>query len=414
MLNISILSIGDELCIGQVVNTNASWLANQLSYIGCNIYTIVNIPDDLDFIKSEIARLSEISDFIILTGGLGPTLDDITKIALIQYFDDVLVQNQDLFSSLKVFFTKRGLPFTERNQQQALVPSKCKLLSNSIGTAPGMLFEYNRKYLVSLPGVPFEMKQISIEHLIPFIKQLILSRNDTVRLFKSYHTSGIAESLLADKLDINQEILDKYSIAFLPSPDGVKLRFGTSADNFDQAQNMLKKLENQLIPKIKDYLISAEGKGLMEVTANLLIVNNQTLSVAESCTGGLLGSLITAIPGSSKFFMGGIIAYDNEVKTNNLAVKIETLKQFGAVSRETAIEMAENARKLLNTDFAISITGIAGPDGGTDEKPVGTIWVGLSSHKETIAKKYMFGATRELNRTRAIYSALNLLYQKLK
>jgi len=413
MLKISILTIGDEICIGQIVNTNASWMAQQCSRIGCDVLVHSSIHDDKELIKNELSRLLEISDVVLVSGGLGPTSDDLTKPALCEFFDDVLVKNQDVLDFITEMFSKRGIAMLERNVQQSYVPSKCKVILNRLGTAPGMLFEQNGKYVISMPGVPAEMKNMFEKYVLNLLNELIELRNVDVLAFKVLQTIGIPESVLAEKLGNPDDFISGGTLAFLPSYKGVKLRIGFAAKNFQTANRLIREAENYIRSKVGKYIFASDEKNINEVVASLLVEKNKTVAIAESCTGGMLSANFTDVPGSSKYFLGSIVAYSNDIKTKLVNVNSEIIKRYGAVSRETVELLALNVRKIFNSDFGIGITGIAGPDGGSQEKPVGTVWIALADKENVYAEKFYLGTDRSIIRERAVATALNLLYKSL-
>ncbi len=414
MFNISLLTIGDEILIGQTVNTNASWLGSEFSKIGANIYTHSTISDDESQILNEFDRLFQISDMIVVTGGLGPTHDDITKTTLCKYFSDELILNLEILNHLENLYKQRGRILLESNKLQAYLPTKCKVLFNSVGTAPGMLFEKNGKYLVAMPGVPSEMKAITLEHLLSLVKSKMKELNSKVKVYKTLLTIGIPESLLAEKIGDQSKFLDENSsLAYLPSYRGVKLRISILADSFQIGENKISKIEDIIRKRVGDYIISSESENIMEIIAKKLIIKNRTVSVAESCTGGLLGAALTELSGSSSYFIGGELTYSNIAKINQLGVLENTLNMFGAVSEETALEMASNVRKIHNTYYGLSITGTAGPNGGTPEKPVGTVWIGIATPIETKAICFIFGNNRQVNRELSVGYALSMLMKDL-
>ncbi len=415
MLKASLLTIGDEILIGQIVNTNSAFIAKELTNLGYSINRISTIGDSRQEIIDELDSLFKVSDLIICTGGLGPTHDDITKDVICEYFDDVLVHNQGWEDKIRNQFKHRGIQVSARNQGQAMIPSKSKLLYNRIGTAPGMLIEKDGKYIISLPGVPNEAKCIIYESAMDFLKEFIDKSDSECIIYKNILTNGIPESTLADKLEISEEFLGKSSLAFLPSYQGVKLRIGAFGENKTAAEAELARMYEHIYTLSKEFIISEDEISIMEVLADLLIKNRLTVSTAESCTGGLLSGMLTSLSGSSEYMMGGIVSYSNDVKEKILNVNKETLINFGAVSKETAIEMAENCRNIFNTDYAISVTGVAGPNGGTDQKPAGTVWIGLSGKTETNAYLYNLGNNdRTMNRERAVSSALALLVREIR
>jgi len=413
MLKISILTIGDEICIGQIVNTNASWMAQQCSRLGCDVIVHSSIHDDKEFIKIELNRLLEISDVVLISGGLGPTSDDLTKPALCEFFDDVLVKNQDALDFITKMFSKRGIDMLERNVQQAYVPSKCKVILNHIGTAPGMLFEHKDKYIISMPGVPLEMKNMFEKFVYNFLFDLIELRKENVLAFKILQTIGIPESVLAEKIGNPDLFIQGGTLAFLPSYKGVKLRIGFSANDFKTANQLISEAENYIRQKVGKYIFATEEVTINQVIASLLIEKNKTIAVAESCTGGLLSANFTDIPGSSKYFFGGIVAYSNDIKTKLVNVDENIIKRFGAVSKETVESLALNVRKIFNSDFGIGITGIAGPSGGTKQKPVGTVWIALANKNSVYSNKFFLGDDRIIIRERAVTTAFNMLYKSL-
>lgn len=413
MLKISILTIGDEICIGQIVNTNASWMAQQCSRLGCDVIVHSSIHDDKELIKIELNRLLEISDVVLISGGLGPTSDDLTKPALCEFFDDVLVKNQDALDFITKMFSKRGIDMLERNVQQAYVPSKCKVILNHIGTAPGMLFEHKDKYIISMPGVPLEMKNMFEKFVYNFLFDLIELRKENVLAFKILQTIGIPESVLAEKIGNPDLFIQGGTLAFLPSYKGVKLRIGFSANDFKTANQLISEAENYIRQKVGKYIFATEEVTINQVIASLLIEKNKTIAVAESCTGGLLSANFTDIPGSSKYFFGGIVAYSNDIKTKLVNVDENTIKRFGAVSKETVESLALNVRKIFNSDFGIGITGIAGPSGGTKQKPVGTVWIALANKNSVYSNKFFLGDDRIIIRERAVTTAFNMLYKSL-
>ena len=415
MLRVSLLSIGDEICIGQIVNTNAAWIAKKVTEKGAAVVEHITVGDVAADMKRELDNLLSISDLVLLTGGLGPTHDDITKPVLAEFFNDELQFDEESYANILELLKRRGMKPTDRTKQMAYLPRSCKALKNAVGAAPGMLFENQGKYVVSMPGVPNEMKYIIENSVLPLIEKIITDRQENVVLYKTLITSGIPESVLADKLgDVKEFLGENGSLAFLPSYQGVKLRIGVQSQNFADARKKIERIENFIREKAGSYIIAAEDKPLSEIIGMRLKDKGETVAVAESCTGGLLGGEFTAIPGSSAYFLGGVIAYSNEVKEKMLDVQHKTLLKHGAVSKDTAKEMARNVRKKFYADYGISITGIAGPTGGTREKPVGTVWIGLSSAKKTYAKKFVFTKDREVNRKRAVGSALSMLMGVLK
>ncbi|MBI5324855.1 MAG: competence/damage-inducible protein A [Ignavibacteriae bacterium] len=413
MIKVSIITIGDEICIGQIINTNAAWMASQCTTIGAKVINHIVAEDEKESIIQALNKLTEKSDFILLTGGLGPTHDDITKQVLSDYFNDKLVKHEPTYKKLEEAYSKRGTEFLERNKGIANMPSKCKVLTNNAGAAPGMLFKTNNKFIISMPGVPAEMRDIMANHVLPLIKKEIENKQSDVVLYKTLNTIGIPESHLADLLGNPEDFMEGGTLAFLPSFKGVKLRIGYNSENMTLAAKKIEQIEDYIRKRAGRFISSTGEEGIAETVGNLLRKNKKTVSVAESCTGGMLGASFTDIPGSSDYFMGGVIVYSNDAKIKMLGVNPNTIDKFGAVSEETAIELAKNVRLKFNTDFGISVTGIAGPGGGTLDKPVGTVWLGLSDKESTAAVKYVYSNDRNVNRELFTGRALGMLYMKL-
>jgi len=413
MVNLSILTIGDEICIGQIANTNSAYIASKCTAIGFNVLIHSIIPDKKEIMIAELDRLMKLSDVIIITGGLGPTEDDITKATLCEYFNDKLEFHQPTFEFLEKWFTSRGRVMNDLNKSQAYLPSECKVLRNIHGTAPGMLFEKDGKIVISLPGVPKEMKFIMEDSVLTYLKNTLRNKKTDIVLFKTIHTTGIFESDLALLIGSKSNFPVECSFAYLPSYKGVRLRIGVNCQDLEDGQEKIKQIESYLMDKISKYVVGSDSDDIVLSVSNKLRQKNLTVAVAESCTGGLLGANLTNYSGSSDIFKGGIIAYSNEIKIEILGVEKATINSFGAVSQQTAIEMAKNIRELFKTDFGISITGIAGPTGGSPDKPVGTVWIGLANENEVIAKMFKFGEDREVNRERSVGAAIAMLFEKL-
>ncbi len=409
-MNVEIISIGDELLIGQVINTNASWMATELNLSGFNVIKITTISDEKRSIINSIDDAFKKADIVLMTGGLGPTNDDITKYTLCDYFNSNLIFNQKSYDNIVRLFGSRGFPITELNRKQAEVPDNCKVIINNNGTAPGMWFDRGEKVLISMPGVPFEMKPMMTEYIIPE-----LTKNNTSKIVhKTILTTGTGESFLADLIKDWEAALPQHiKLAYLPHPGVVRLRL--SAYGFDKTileeeiETHVHKL-NKLIP---DLIFGFNDDTLQSVIGKLLKDKNKTLATAESCTGGYIAHLITSVPGSSEYYKGSVISYSNEVKKDILKVSEETLNNYGAVSEQCVIEMAKGVIALLKTDYAIAISGIAGPDGGSDEKPVGTTWVAIANGTEVSTKKFLLGNERSRNIERASIAALNQLRKVL-
>jgi nicotinamide-nucleotide amidase len=403
-----IITIGDELMIGQVLNTNSSFIASELTKIGVTIQRIISIPDrEQDIILTLNSCLAS-SDIIIITGGLGPTSDDITKGTLAAYFGGNLKIHEESYKQLEFFFKTRRAKISERNMKQAELPDNCIVLPNKNGTAPGMLFYQNNKPVFSLPGVPFEMKALIMEEVLPVIRkdfELPFKSNITVL------TTGLAESTTADMIgEWENKLPPDITIAYLPAPALLRLRISITGNNNYQIKNKLNDHVSELVKILgKNHVFGFDEDTLQEVAGKKLLTNNLTLSTAESCTGGNIAQLITSIPGSSDYFMGGIIAYSNSAKIEQLGVKASDIELYGAVSKSVVEQMAVGVRKVFNTSFGIATSGIAGPGGGSEEKPVGTTWIALASPNKVTSAKYLFGDNRERNIIRASLTALNLL-----
>ncbi|MBP7497386.1 MAG: competence/damage-inducible protein A [Bacteroidales bacterium] len=406
-----IITIGDELLIGQIINNNSVFISQELNKIGINIYQVSTVSDNIEHIINSIRLAENNSDIIIITGGLGPTSDDYTKDALCRYFNSSLKLNEQALEDIRDLFAKRAYSLTEHNRQQAMVPDHCSIIRNFQGTAPGLWFEQKDKIYIALPGVPFEMKAMISEYIIPKLKTRFSSQNI---IHKTILTQGVGESFLADTIKDWELSLPKHiKLAYLPSPGIVRLRLSTSGEDYNlllqEIENYISGLKNY----IGDLIFGYDEDTLENVTGKLLADKKLSLSVAESCTGGLIAHKITSVPGASDYFKGSVVAYSNNVKTNLLKVSEEILKTNGAVSEPVVMQMAEGCRTLFNTDYAIATTGVAGPGGGSKNKPVGTTWIAISSSKETKAYKFFFGDNRERNIQRAMLTALNLLRKDL-
>lgn len=402
-----IITIGDEILIGQIVDTNSAWIAEQFNLSGIEIYQITSVHDDSEHIKEALGNAEEKVDLVILTGGLGPTKDDITKYALCEYFNTKMVFHEPTFEHIKQRFKNRNIDLNKLNRDQALVPKTCTVLPNKTGTAPGMWFEKNDTIFVSVPGVPFEMKYLVEHEILPRIQ----NNGKTKAIFhKTVQTQGLPESMLAQRIENWETSLPKnIKLAYLPNPMSVRLRLSAMGDNLNelkvQVQNEIERLQ-QIIP---EHIFGFDNETLAEVIGRMLLEKDQTLAAAESCTGGYISHLITSVPGSSGWYKGGVTAYSNEIKQNLLGVSAESLERYGAVSEQVVREMAEGARKKLNADFAVATSGIAGPTGGTEEKPVGTVWIAAAGPDKTVTEKYVLGDNRERNIIRSSQTALQLL-----
>lgn len=406
-MKVEIITIGDEILIGQVVDTNSAWMAEHLNLAGIEVFQITSVHDRREHILSALNDAGQRVDAVLITGGLGPTKDDITKNTLCEFFGTSLVFHQPTFDAIQQRFGQTGIPVNKLNREQALVPATCTVIPNRNGTAPGLWFEKDHTLFVSMPGVPFEMILMMETEIIPRLR----ATGKTVPiLHKTILTQGIAESVLAERLsDWEDRLPPEIRVAYLPSPMGLKLRLSLSGKKPLDMQAKLDKALDNLMPQISDCFFGFDGETLAGVVGNALTEKKCTLSVAESCTGGNIAHLITLTPGSSGWFTGSVTAYSNTVKTDILKVSPETITENGAVSRQTAIEMALGVKKLLQTDYSVATTGIAGPDGGTPEKPIGTIWIAVAGPVKFICKKFVFANDRDRFIQRSSQTALQML-----
>ena len=402
-----LLSIGDELLFGQIVDTNAQWLSVALDQVGIRVIRKTTIGDQEEEILAAVAQAEGRADIILMTGGLGPTSDDLTKPCLAKYFNCELKIHEEALAEVREFFESRGRELTEVNRQQAALPVCCTKITNVIGTAPGMWFEKNGKVFVSMPGVPHEMKKMMTDIIIP---KLLTIYKMPVIMHQVIRTVGIGESVLAGKLIPFEESLPPHiKIAYLPSLGEVKIRLTGMGDSQEKLKTELKQLTKD-VQEIADKYIYGYGDELLEeVIGKILRSRKLTLSIAESCTGGYLSHLITSIPGSSDYFLGSMIPYAYEVKMRQLGVKPEVLEKNGAVSEPTIIEMANIVRAKFNTDIGVATSGIAGPGGATPDKPVGMIWIAYSDKYQTVTRKLLLSKDRMINIRMASVALLNLI-----
>lgn len=405
------ITIGDELLIGDTVNTNSAWMGRILTHHNIGLYESLTIGDERQVLFDALDRLRKHSDVILITGGLGPTHDDITKPVLTEYTGAKLIEHQPTKDFIVRNFDKRGIPVSPSNLQQAMVPDSCEVLFNTRGTAPGMWFELSDCLVVALPGVPAEMKHLMTEKVIPKLAAL----NEKVPFYSYrhyFHTAGIGESTLSDMEigDVSNFLKTGLQLAFLPHTHGVSLRVSSSSDNQEVAREKAKPLITHIRKSAGDHIYSENEKDTLPVcVVRLLTELRKTVAVAESCTGGLLGSMITDVPGSSACFLGGMIAYQNELKTRFLDVPETVLEKFGAVSPEVAMIMAKTVAKKTGASIGVSTTGIAGPGGGTEHKPVGLVYFGYYDGERHFAMKQLFFRERKFNKERTALVALDLV-----
>ena len=406
-----IITIGDELLIGQVVDTNSAWMAQRLNEAGIELYQITSVHDNREHILSALDEAFSRADIVLTTGGLGPTKDDITKHVMCEYFGTTLVEDSLVREHIHELYKERPDVLNRLTATQWLVPACATILPNRVGSAPIMVFGRNEKLLIALPGVPFEMKIGILEQVLPYINA---KRKTTKQvLHKTILLSGIPESKLAILIeDWENALPTTMHLAYLPKDGIIRLRLsaygGASTEDIEMQLAALK-------PLIADYLIATEDIPLETILGNLLKERQQTIATAESCTGGRLAAVLNAQSGSSAYYMGSVVAYDNRIKEQVLGVAHDTLMEWGAVSEQTVREMAEGARTLMHTDYAIATSGIAGPTGGTAEKPVGTVWIAWAMPEGTIAKCFHFGVAREREQItqRAVTAALVELIKSL-
>ena len=405
-----ILNIGNELLFGKTINTNAAFIAEKLTEIGIEAEKLIVIADNPEAIFKTISDCFKETDWIITTGGLGPTKDDMTKNVIAKYFDVGFEVHQPTLETVIKMFADRGMEAGEINRKQADIPVGAVVLPNKNGTAPGLWMEKNGKTLIALQGVPFEMQAILFESVIPLLKEKYKGIHAIVH--KNILTSGIGESLLAEKIEDWEDALPKnITLAYLPSPGQVMLRLTARAEHEEEAKQAIEAQLPALIKMIHPYLVSTEDETLVEEVSKLLKKSKNKLAVAESCTGGYISHLITSLPGSSQFFAGSIVSYSNEIKRDILNVRETNLKKHGAVSEFVVNDMAINTMSLFETDYTIATSGIAGPGGGTEEKPVGLVWVAVATPTRVVTQKFLFGkyGGREVVIKRAAMAALNML-----
>ena len=409
-INASIITIGDELLIGQTIDTNSAWIGQELNKIGVWLKRRVAVGDVWDDIWNALDAESKESDIIIITGGLGPTADDITKPLLCKYFGGKLIVNEDVLTHVRYLFDKvyrRPGPMLERNLKQAEVPDTCTVLHNARGTAPGMWFEKDSKLYVSLPGVPHEMKGLMINEVLSRIPKYFQL---PFIIHRTAFTMGTGESMIAEKIkDFETGLPENIKLAYLPGYGMVKLRLTSKGDDKENMENELDEKFSILKELVDEWLVTDKDENLATVVTKILKEKNKTIGTAESCTGGYIAHLITSNPGSSVGYKGSIISYANDVKENILGVSDKTLRTVGAVSEETVIQMVKGAIEKLNVDFAVATSGIMGPDGGTDEKPVGTVWIAAGNKGKVQTAKLAFRFDRERNIEMTSHTALNFL-----
>ncbi len=410
-MNTEIITIGDEILIGQIVDTNSAWMAQSLNELGIRVKQISSVSDNKQHILDALKEAEQRADIILITGGLGPTKDDITKHTLAEYFGSTLVLNEDALENVKIIFARFNREVTEINRKQAEVPHNCTVIQNPQGTAPAMMFEKNGKLFFSMPGVPFEMKSIMEQSVLPLLKERFVGNT---LIHENILTVGIGESFLATEIeDIEDALPTHIKLAYLPKLGQVRLRL-TAEYHGEYDATELTKIKQAIVERVHKHVVAESDISFEEAILNLLIENKETLSTAESCTGGYIGHLLTSIAGSSRAYEGGAVSYSYDLKKSILGVQQSTLDTFGAVSKETVEEMAIGAIKEFNTTYSIACSGIAGPGGGTEDKPVGTVWIAVANKNKVFSKKFQFGNLRMQNIERTAVQALYMLFKMIK
>jgi nicotinamide-nucleotide amidase len=402
-----LLTIGDEILYGQIVDTNAQWMSAELSKVGIRVVRKTSVGDHEDQILTALQEAERRADIILITGGLGPTSDDLTKPCLAKYFNCELKIHDEALAEVTEFFVSRGRELTETNRQQAALPNCCTKITNPIGTAPGMWFEKNGKIFMSMPGVPHEMKRMMTERVIPRLQKTFTL---PVIVHQIIRTVGVGESMLADRIAPWEKSLPEHiKLAYLPGLGDVKLRLTGFGSSEEKLKNEIDEQVKKLKPVAGSCIYGYGDQTLEEAIGQLLRSRKLTLSIAESCTGGYVSHLITSVPGASDYFLGSMIPYAYEIKMRQLGVKPEILEKYGAVSEPTIIEMANIVRAKFNTDIGVATSGIAGPGGATPDKPVGTVWIAYSDKHQTVTRKLQLSKDRMINIRLASAAVLNLI-----
>jgi len=405
-----LINIGDELLIGQVVNTNAAFIGQQMSAAGFELTDVITIGDDGQAIRDTVTSALAKTDVVIMTGGLGPTKDDITKKIICDIFQRELVMDEPTLKHVTEIFASRGMDLTETNRQQALVTQGCTVLSNPLGTAPGLWIEQDDKVLIALPGVPFEMEKLIRDEVMPRLQAQ--KKDQHAILYRVLQCTNISESGLSDLLEnFEKQLPPELKLAYLPKPGIIRLRLTARGDNKESLKALLDQHFNELKRLTTEYAFTDEDIEIEEVVGRLLTKAGKTLATAESCTGGYVAHLITSVPGSSRYFQGSLVSYSNDIKRDLLNVREDNLKRRGAVSEPVVSDMALNAMGLFDVDYTIATSGIAGPDGGTKDKPVGTVWIAVATPVRLTTHEFHFGSRtgRKQIIERAARAALNML-----
>lgn len=410
-MKVEVLAIGDELLIGQTINTNAAWIGQEMASRGYQVQRALVIEDKPEAITAALDQILPNTNCVIITGGLGPTKDDLTKYTLASYFNSELEIHQETLQQIEAFFASRNKPMLEVNVQQAALPTNAIILKNRRGTAAGMWFEQNEVIFISLPGVPYEMKTIMSEEAFPLLEK----RFQTANLYhKTIHIQGIGESFLAEQLADweNRVRAMGLGLAYLPSPGLVKLRLSSYSGKDKEV--LINDLFQELEERLQENIFGYDNCSLEEALGQALLQKNASVGTVESCTAGLLAQRIASVPGASAYYQGALLTYSNQLKVQIAQVNADILNEFGAVSEQVAKQMAANGKKILGVDYCLSTTGVAGPSGGSPEKPVGLVWVGLAGPNGTFAKQFRFGDNRQRNLDMTVLSAMNWLRYQLK
>lgn len=407
-----IITIGDEILIGQIIDTNSAWMAQQLNLIGIKVKQVTSVSDDAEHIIEALQLAEKRARIILITGGLGPTKDDITKFTLARYFNMGFRRDEETLKHIEEIFARLNRPMIDLNRQQADVPDGCTVIQNKNGTAPCMWFEVNGNIIVSMPGVPFEMMYLMEEEILPRLKDAF---ELPFIIHKTILTANIGESFLATEIEAIESGLPAHiKLAYLPKLGQVRLRLSASGDDENLLKQEVAIFAQQLIDKIGQYVVVEDDIALEKAVLDVMERCGLSLSTAESCTGGYIAHLITKHPGSSAVYMGGVVAYANELKESVLSVSADTLQTFGAVSEQTVKEMAQGALDHFKTDYSVSVSGIAGPGGELPDKPVGTVWIAVGSKHGVVSKKFQFGNKRLQNIERSASAALMMILNELK
>jgi len=402
-----IITIGDEILIGQIVDTNSAWIGKELNDIGIKVYQITSVQDNEDHILQAFSNAEDRVDLIIVTGGLGPTKDDITKKTMCKYFDCDLITDTHVLEDITKLFAQMGREMNDVQKGQALVPRVAKAIRNENGTAPGIWIEKQNKIFISMPGVPYEMKGIMNNSVLPMLQDYF---ETPAIVHKTILTQGVGETIIAEKIkDFENELPTHIKLAYLPSVGSVRLRLSAFGKNKNELQNEIDALLISLMKEIEKYVFGFDEDTLEKVIGELLKKDNSTIAIAESCTGGYISHLITKVPGSSDYLKGSVVSYANEIKIRILGVEHKSISENGAVSQQVVEQMAANVLKKFDVDYSIATSGIAGPTGGSVEKPVGTVWIAVASKDKVVSQMYLMGNNRERTIERTSLTALMML-----